>query len=313
MNRFALRRWSPEVLYAHSPELAALGRLVLRSCPCALHLHGVANPLEFSRFAWARNRAGRALYDLVYRIALRSSHRILVSSSVADRDALCARFALPVSRTTLVPTVVDADVFVPLPKDRVPVALHFVAVCRLSRVKRVHLAIEAFAALKETYRQAILTIAGDGEERRALESLAIEKVPDGSVRFLGEVERRDVATILRDARALLMPSAAEGFPIAAIESLACGTPVVCAPAGALSEIVRDGMNGFFVNPDSRLSFAAGMAQAIEMFPKLRQNCVDSAQAYTIGRVGPLVEETLLSLRTDLGTNGKASPRAEGLQ
>ncbi|OLE60723.1 MAG: hypothetical protein AUI36_12130 [Cyanobacteria bacterium 13_1_40CM_2_61_4] len=160
-------------------------------------------------------------------------------------------------------------------------------------MKQLHLAIEAFAALKQIYPDASLVIAGDGEERSNLEILARKRITDNSVNFLGEVDRTEVAALLRTSVALLMPSAAEGFPMAAIESLASGTPVICSSTGGLTDLVRDGINGYFVDPSSPTSFAATLKRAIEDFPQLGRACVDSAQQYSIDRVGPLVEEALV--------------------
>ena len=296
--RAPLRSWSPEVTYAHSPELALLARHIAPRSPCVLHLHGVANPLVRSRFSWARTLGGPEAYELLYRFAARSCAMILVSSSDADRLALCERFAIPVARSRLIPTALDPRIFRPRADlgnvaGDAPCAPQFVAACRLSRVKRLDLAIEALAFVKRTCPRANLVIAGDGEERSALERLARMRIPDGTVRFLGEVDRYEVARLLQSSVALLMPSESEGFPVAAIESLACGTPVVCSSIGGLADLVRDGINGYFAVPGSPTSFARALIRAAKEFPRLRSACVESSHQYSAERVGRLVEDALL--------------------
>jgi glycosyltransferase involved in cell wall biosynthesis len=67
------------------------------------------------------------------------------------------------------------------------------------------------------------------------------------VTFLGEVNQEEKKLLLRDALALLHPSRySDPCPLAAIEAMACGTPVIALARGALPEIVEDGATGFVV-------------------------------------------------------------------
>lgn len=77
-----------------------------------------------------------------------------------------------------------------------------------------------------------------------------------AVEFLGELERHDRDRLLAESFASLMPGPwPEPFGLVAIESLACGTPVLARPAGALPEIVRDGIDGFFGDGVGQLALA----------------------------------------------------------
>ncbi len=84
-------------------------------------------------------------------------------------------------------------------------------------------------------------------ERDFLEAVfkpALERA-GSSVEWLGEVSRMDRDRLFADSHATLMPGAwPEPFGLVAIESLACGTPIVARAAGALPEIVRHGVDGF---------------------------------------------------------------------
>jgi glycosyltransferase involved in cell wall biosynthesis len=67
-----------------------------------------------------------------------------------------------------------------------------------------------------------------------------------SVEFLGELEQADRDQLFAESYASLMPGAwPEPFGLVAIEALACGTPVIARRIGALPEIIRDGVDGFF--------------------------------------------------------------------
>ncbi len=68
----------------------------------------------------------------------------------------------------------------------------------------------------------------------------------GDVEFLGELDQADRDELVASSFASLMPGAwPEPFGLVAIEALACGTPVIARRIGALPEIIREGVDGFF--------------------------------------------------------------------
>lgn len=120
--------------------------------------------------------------------------------------------------------------------DGEPVLL---ALCsRLSVEKRPGTALDALSVLRAQGVRAALVVAGDGPLRAALERRARERrLP---VRFLGHVaDREALADLQAAADVCLAPGPAETFGLAALEALACGTPVVCSASSALPEVVAD--------------------------------------------------------------------------
>ncbi|GAA4789921.1 hypothetical protein GCM10023329_46930 [Streptomyces sanyensis] len=109
---------------------------------------------------------------------------------------------------------------------------------RLSVEKRPGTALDTLAALRAGGTAAALVVAGDGPLRPALERRAAEeRLP---VSFLGHLtDRGAVADLQAAADLCLAPGPAETFGLAALEALACGTPVVCAPTSALPEVLGD--------------------------------------------------------------------------
>jgi glycosyltransferase involved in cell wall biosynthesis len=78
-----------------------------------------------------------------------------------------------------------------------------------------------------------------------------------SVEFLGELAGPDRDRLFADSYATLMPGAwPEPFGLVAIESLACGTPILARRVGGLPEIIRDGVDGFFGDDVAALAFQA---------------------------------------------------------
>lgn len=87
---------------------------------------------------------------------------------------------------------------------------------------------------------------------------------DGRRRYLGPVGFARKRRLLSAARCLLVPSLApETSSLVAMEALACGTPVIAFPAGALSEIVEDGVTGFLVRHVEEMAAAIRRAGEID--------------------------------------------------
>ncbi|MGC9498956.1 glycosyltransferase [Streptomyces sp. WG7] len=107
---------------------------------------------------------------------------------------------------------------------------------RLSVEKRPGTALDALAALRRRGDRAVLVVAGDGPLRPRLEQRARERgLP---VTFLGHVADRGLLGALQaSADVCLAPGPAETFGLAALEAMACGTPVVASLSSALPEVI----------------------------------------------------------------------------
>ncbi|HET9347097.1 MAG TPA: glycosyltransferase family 4 protein [Candidatus Limnocylindrales bacterium] len=82
------------------------------------------------------------------------------------------------------------------------------------------------------------------------------KKAGSAVEFVGELSGDDRDELISTAYAVLMPGSwPEPFGLVAIESLACGTPVLARRVGGLSEIIRDGVDGFFGDDVTQLAFS----------------------------------------------------------
>jgi alpha-1,6-mannosyltransferase len=163
-----------------------------------------------------------------------------------------------------VPLGVDLDGFHPDRADAVvrsryarPEELLIVYASRLSADKRPELAVDTVAALRAGKVRAVLVVAGDGSRRAALAYRAA-RLP---VRFAGHIaDRSAVAGLLASADVVVAPGPVETFGLAALEALACGTPVVVNKASALPEVVGDAGIAVRGTPEA---FAAGVRRIME--------------------------------------------------
>ncbi|ARF54125.1 glycosyltransferase [Streptomyces gilvosporeus] len=110
---------------------------------------------------------------------------------------------------------------------------------RLSPEKRPGRALDALAELRRRGVDVALVVAGDGPLRARLEARAgAERLPAA---FLGHLaDRAHLAALQASADVVLAPGPAETFGLAALEALACGTPVVASAASALAHLVDSG-------------------------------------------------------------------------
>jgi glycosyltransferase involved in cell wall biosynthesis len=131
-------------------------------------------------------------------------------------------------------------------RTRVPDALRFVCVGRLSRQKGQLLLVEAVARLREEGIRCEVTLVGDGPLRQTLEDAVQRHGLEDSVRFAGWMSSQDVRGELLRSRALVLPSFAEGLPVAIMEALALGRPAISTYVGGIPELVENGVSGWLV-------------------------------------------------------------------
>ncbi|MBA2292869.1 MAG: N-acetyl-alpha-D-glucosaminyl L-malate synthase BshA [Gemmatimonadales bacterium] len=122
-----------------------------------------------------------------------------------------------------------------------------VHVSNFREVKRVKDVIRIFARVRRAM-PATLMMVGDGPDRQDAENEAKELGVAADVRFLGRLDT--VAPLLAASDLLLLPSQTESFGLAALEAMACGTPVVASRIGGIPEVIIDGINGILEPPGS---------------------------------------------------------------
>ncbi|WP_432585798.1 glycosyltransferase [Streptomyces sp. HD1123-B1] len=187
----------------------------------------------------APGRFAEAAADRLNRRTARAYARIVCTTDWAAREFI----RIGARNVVRAPLGVDLDHFHPARHDprlrdrhRGGAAVLLLLASRLSPEKRPGRALDALAELRRRGVPAALVVAGDGPLRGRLEARAgAEGLP---VSFLGHVaDRAGLAALQASADAVLAPGPAETFGLAALEALACGSPVVVSELSALPAIV----------------------------------------------------------------------------
>jgi glycosyltransferase involved in cell wall biosynthesis len=180
-----------------------------------------------------------------------------ISESTADDLALRG---IPRASVEVIYPGIDSVGYTPNTAERAKVPT-FSYLGRLKKYKGVHLCIEAFA--KVARKDAVLEIAGAGDYRPALETLARSLDLGNRVRFLGRISEAEKLSLLRRSWALLFASPKEGWGITNLEAAACATPVVASNSPGIRESVRDGETGYLVPHGDTTAMAAAMTRLAE--------------------------------------------------
>lgn len=263
----------PDDLVPFLPELAAAGLLVT--------IHG--DPLP-----GIRDRHGRvvsAAYRRLERRGISAARRVLFVDP-RSRDVFARRYAAQARKFVDSSVGIDLSAFRVARTEAARAAWQLVDrptilfAGRLEREKNLSLLLTALP-LCET-RPALL-IAGDGSESKELD----RQLDRSSHRMLGVVPHEEMPSLYAAVDATVLPSSREAMPLACLESLACGTPVVATRAGRLAELIEPGRNGFLV-PADPVDLAAAIDRAVKEGRQMESACRESAEPYGWDRVGPSI-------------------------
>jgi glycosyltransferase involved in cell wall biosynthesis len=219
--RRAIRGFRPDIVVAHGVSATVVGRLSSVRIPLVTVFHGVADA-DYRASAVILTVIGgpvvtvaQAIADRLHRSGLRRAHTVVIRNAVTTGAASTA------DRTAARRTL-GLD-------DHVPVAL---CLARMEPQKRHDVLLDGWANLD----YGRLLLAGDGSRRSRLMQRA-EPLGD-RVQFLGN--RDDVPLLLAATDITVLTSDWEGLPIAVLESLAAGRPVVACDVDGVREVLGHG-------------------------------------------------------------------------
>jgi glycosyltransferase involved in cell wall biosynthesis len=190
-------------------------------------------------------KSGRLARDMS-RFSLRSASHLVAVSEALRRDLLT--FTAGQVRVTRIHNGVDMESF---QADRIePAGRRILWVGRMTEEKGTEYLIRAMKRITAAYPDARLQLVGDGPLRKNLEGLVVDLGLSGAISFAGQKSHSEIAAVYSASDIVVLPSLSEGLPMALLEAMASGRPVVATRVGGIPELVDPGRNGYLVAPGS---------------------------------------------------------------
>jgi len=226
------------------------------------------------RFPSEVSRRARLLFDLLTRLAVRASQRVIAISASARGD-LIAAYGIRADRIAVTPLAADPR-FRPTP----PAAISALRTAyglpeqyvlslasnkphkNLPRLIAAWAEVVARRAATADAATCPLVVAGHWDARyQQARQIVAERHLEAVVRFLPDVAEADLPALYGGALLFVFPSLYEGFGLPPLEAMACGTPVICSNTSSMPEVVGD--SALLVDPTMVEQLAAELERLID--------------------------------------------------
>lgn len=274
-------------------------------CPSVVTIYDVIG----RHFPRALPNTRRFLFTVTMHLAVRTATRLITISQSA-RDDIAYFYGLPRERIAVTPLAADQRFQPQAPESIAELrrraelpsryVLYFGSNKPHKNLERLIRAWERFRENTQLTRlrtdqdaalQSILVIAGHYDPRYPeARQMTSEQKLSSSVRFLQNVAEKDLPALYSGAEAFIFPSYYEGFGLPPLEAMACGTPVICAYASSLPEVVDDA--ALTIDPFNFIEIAAALQQLLSnrsLRARLRERGLRRASAFSWRR---MAQETL---------------------
>lgn len=227
-----MKKFGARHLHAHfgtnSAEVAMLAT-ALGGPPYSVTIHG-SEEFDKPQFIGIREKVERSAFV----VAISSFGRSQIYRWIKSTDW---------PKVHVVHCGVD-PVFHAVPAVPIPSVPRIVCVGRLSEPKGQLLLLSALGQLLRKGLEIDLVLAGDGEMRPEVDTLIAHHGLQPHVRITGAISGEEVRKEILAARALVLPSFAEGLPVVVMEAMALRRPVLCTYVAGIPELVRPGVDGW---------------------------------------------------------------------
>lgn len=219
--------------------------------PVLVHIHASSISEQFNdRPAWLRALFRKTLDRATYVVTLGQFWQsYLIDEIGVDPD-----------KVVIVPYGVPDPRFARQPRDSKPLRLLFLG--QLGERKGTPVLLRALAMPSLRSGDWSLVLAGDGEVEE-MRKLAVELGISERCTFTGWVDRMDAERLLSNSDIFVLPSRAEGLPVAILEAMSYGLAIVTTPVGAIAEAITDRETGLLIPPEDDTALANALVELLE--------------------------------------------------
>lgn len=188
------------------------------------------------------------------------------------------------------------------PSRRGDLDLDLLAIGDLTREKGYEDLLEALEIVWRRGRRVRLRIVGAGPLETWIRT-KLDHAPEGALELQGTRAPGEIADLLRAADGLVHPSWAEGAPLAVMEALACGTPVIATAVGGIPDLVVDEADGWLVPPRDPAALAEVIEQlalAPDRLEEARRRIAERAPDFSVRSRAEILWPRLLEIFPETG-------------
>jgi len=175
----------------------------------------------------------------------------------------------------------DFELFKPKPVEKV---YDLIYCGRLEEVKQIDIIIRAIGVLKESHPSLKAVIIGDGPLRGDLQSLTEELSLESTIFFAGDQPNDKIPGYLNQSRIFVMASAFEGLPVAMLEALSCGLPVVMPDVGDIRDVAIHGVNAWIVSDSAVQGYVEGLSALLSnqaLYSRLKHSALEMREKFIV--------------------------------
>jgi len=313
LARQKLESIKPDIIYLQEMDFLPLTSY---SKPTILHIHGCFKEMLAMRYPpLLRVRKYLPQYRTNYlqglvrlwliRRYLPSLKDIFISAHSKQIEYFKGKKPSIGDKLSPIPLSIDTELFKPMERRTAREILglpqeHFIIlfVGGLDPLKSPQLLLQAFSIFKKQFPNSLLLYIGKGSLEELLRKKAERLGLTGDVLFLGRVPNERLLLFYNASDVFVLPSHYEGMSVVALESLACGTPIVVTEINGVSDFIKDGVQGFILKEANEDTIVDALLKARKLPPETRELCRNVALQFSPQNVGKLVYEKLLSLLSE---------------
>ena len=274
-------------------------------------LWGIPHIISFHTLGAVKNSIGIGEEEPMLRIQseeelVKNCQQIIVSTS-QGRDELIHYYGASPCRIRIIPCGVNLDLFRPIDQERARQRLNLngedvlLFVGRLVPIKGLDRLLMAISYLERKRPMKLLVIGGDDQNpipRENLRNLTKELGISDHVTFFGFVDHEELPWFYSVADVCVIPSFHESFGLVALESLACGTPVIATKVGVMESVIRSSHNGYVVDDNTPVLLAGKIVRflsEVSRIPKPIDVIRASVLQFTWSHVAEAIEREYSSV------------------